>query len=417
MSVTAPRQAQQHDRTNGIGQGADEPAVGSADPRESMLALPRWTQLPLTLLTGKAHVGQQPPLRPTPTFHLVAAFTSLIAGTALSALLLTAGGWWLTGLPVGWAVTLHGMRNLRMMIFHQCAHRNMYGKRRLDMAIGQLSASLLLVQNFRRYSAEHVSDHHAVHHMTLRDPTVQAFLISLDLHPGMSVRRMRRRLLATVLSPKFHARFAAARLRSFLHGSGLWEKVIAAAVYGGAVAAATATGDWQILVVGWLVPLVPLFQVSNTLRLCVKHTFPAPGITRRRGKAYFGSLTNAIFLGETVPPAQVRGARRLAAWLRWFARMTFVHFPARYLVLTGDTVVHDFHHRYPSTRQWANYIFERQRDLESGCRGWPAYRAAWGLVPAINLVFESLSAADPAEFDAGKIRSASSRELFAAFDD
>lgn len=97
--------------------------------------------------------------------------------------------------------------------------------------------------------------------------------------------------------------------------------------------------------------------------------------------------------------------------------MALIHFPSRYLVLTGDTVVHDFHHRYPSTRKWADYIFERQRDLESAGKGWPPYRAAWGLIPAINLVFGSLSAADPVEFDPNKIRSVSNRELFAAFDD
>lgn len=266
-------------------------ATSGDDPRETMRVLPTWTQLPLTLLTGKPYAGQRSRVRPTSTFHLVAAFASMISGTLVTSLLLTMGGWWLIGLPVGWSITLHGMRNLRMMIFHQCAHRNMYGDRSLDAALGRLSASLLLVQNFRRYSAEHVSDHHAVHHMTLRDPTVQAMLVSLDLHPGMPVSKMWRRLLLTLASPRFHARFAVARIRSFLYASDPAEKIIGAFLYGGAVAAVAFTGRWDILVVGWLVPLAPLFQVSNTLRLCVKHTFPDPGITQRRGKAYFGSLT------------------------------------------------------------------------------------------------------------------------------
>jgi fatty acid desaturase len=303
------------------------------------------------------------------------------------------------------------MRNLRMMIYHQCAHRNMYNRRKLDAAVGRMSSSLLVVQNFERYSREHVGDHHAAHHMTLRDPTVQAFLISLDLHTGMSRRQMWWRLLGKLVSPKFHLGFSIARVRSFWHGSATAEKVTALALYGAATAASVLTGQWQIFVVGWLVPLFPLFQVSNTLRLCVKHTFPDPSLTVRKGKDYFASLTNAIFLGDRAPE------RGLGAWLRWSAKMLFVHFPARYLVLTGDTVVHDFHHRYPSNRGWANYLFARQADLDKGSPGWPAYHEAWGLGAAIDLVFDSLSAADADDFDVTKIRSVSKRELFAAFDD
>ncbi|MFD0382009.1 hypothetical protein ACFQ2B_04965 [Streptomyces stramineus] len=41
----------------------------------------------------------------------------------------------------------------------------------------------------------------------------------------------------------------------------------------------------------------------------------------------------------------------------------------------------------------------------------------WGLVPAINYVFDSLAAADAEEYDVTRLRSVSKRELFAAFDD
>ncbi len=189
------------------------------------------------------------------------------------------------------------------------------------------------------------------------------------------------------------------------------------AIYTTAGAATVLTGTWQALLIVWFVPLVLLFQISNTLRLCVKHTFPAPDLTVRRGKEYFGGLTNAIFIGEAAPTAELPPLRRAAAWGGWALRMLFVHAPARYLVLTGDTVVHDFHHRYPSTPRWADYIFERQADLEKGSPGWPPYIQVWGLVPAINLVFDSLSVADPEEFNVARLREVSKRELFAAFDD
>lgn len=388
-----------------------------SDPRETMRVLPGFLQYPLTIFTGKPISGQGSLSWWTPGFHLAGACSSMLIGTVISTVGLVLSGFWLLLLLPGWAVTLHGMRNLRMMVYHQCAHRNMYRRRRLDAAIGRATSGLLIIQHFGRYSKEHVSDHHAAHHMTLRDPTVQAFLVSLDLHPGMTRRRMWRRVLGKIFSPWFHLNFMVARIRSFWHGSDIREKAIAVTLYGGAATITIVTGTWHILLVAWIVPLFPLFQVSNTLRLCVKHTFPSQDVTVHRGKEYFGSLTNAIFIGEPAPSPDLPTARRLAAWARWTTRMLFVHAPARYLVLTGDTVVHDYHHRYPATPKWANYIFERQLDADRGSPGWPPYHQAWGLVPAVNLVFDSLSVADPEKYDVERLREVSKRELFAAFDD
>ncbi|MBC3842193.1 stearoyl-CoA 9-desaturase [Streptacidiphilus sp. 4-A2] len=383
-----------------------------------MRALPGFLQYPLTLFTGKPIAGQKPLSWWTPGFHLATAGLSMLFGVVISCTgLALAGPWFLLLLLPGWAVTLHGMRNLRMMIYHQCSHRNMYRKQRLDAAIGRATSSLLIIQNFARYSREHVADHHAAHHMTLRDPTVQAFLVSLDLHPGMTRRQMWRRVLGKIASPRFHLTFAVARVRSFWHASDPAEKAISVTLYAVAAAATIATGTWPMLLVAWFVPLFPLFQVSNTLRLCVKHTFPARDLAVRRGKEYFGGLTNAIFIGEAAPSPQLPALRRAAGWGKWAARMLFVHAPSRYLVLTGDTVVHDFHHRYPATPKWSNYIFERQADADNGSPGWPAYRETYGLVSAINLVFDSLSVADPEEYSVTRLRAVSKRELFAAFDD
>ncbi|QMU71245.1 fatty acid desaturase [Streptacidiphilus sp. P02-A3a] len=381
-----------------------------------MRSLPRALQFPLTVFTGKPLAEQTPP-RWTPTFHLLSAVAAMAAGITVSTLAWNLGGWYLALLLLGWAVTLHGMRNLRMMVYHQCSHRNMYRKRRLDLVIGRATSSLLVIQNFARYSREHVSDHHAAHHMTLRDPTVQAFLVSLDMHPGMTRRQMWRRLLGKLVSPRFHLAFGISRILSFSHESARSEKAGAIALYGTVTGVAVATGVWPVVLVAWLIPLVPLFQISNTLRLCVKHTFPPVGVEVRRGRAYFASLTNAIFIGEPTPDPRLPLARRTLAWARWTLRMLLVHAPSRYLVLTGDTVVHDYHHRYPSSREWFDYIFARQRDIDAGHQGWPEYHEVWGLVPAISYVFDSLAVADAEEYDVARLQSVSRRELFAAFDD
>lgn len=415
-------------RSHSIVSGADpSPPTGThpdlsagadaEDPiRASLRRLPGALQLPLTFLTGRP-LADQRPVNLSPSFHLFAGLLSMLCGVALSATGMALDGWYLLLLVPGWAMTLHGQRNLRMMIYHQCSHRNMYGHRRLDAAIGHAISSLLIIQNFERYSKEHVADHHAVHHMTLRDPTVQAFLVSLDLHPGMTRRQMWRRVLAKCISPRFHLSFAIARTRSFWHNSARAEKTIALVLYGAGTIAAVWSGLWLSVLLVWFLPLSFFYQISNTFRLCVKHTFPAPHVTVRRGKEYFASLTNAIFIGEAAPAPGLPPHRALAGWLRWTGRMLVIHLPARYLVLTGDTVVHDFHHRYPASRQWQNYLFARQNDLVEGHRGWPPYTAEWGLKAAVDRVFDSLSVADPNEFDVAKIRSVSKRELFAAFDD
>lgn len=391
------------------------------DPRQSMTALPGFLQYPLTVFTGKALRGQKS-LGWTPTLHLVTATASLVAGLLVSTLGWVLGGASLLLLLPGWAMTLHGARNLRMLVYHQCSHRNMYRSRKPDRLIGHAISSLLVIQNFQRYSREHVADHHAAQHMTLQDPTVQAFLVSLEMHPRMTRRQMWHRLLGKLASPRFHFAFAVSRVRSFSKDSARAEKVSALALYGTAVAATVLTGTWPVLLAVWFVPLVPLFQISNTLRLCVKHTFPEPGLEDRRSRAYFASLTNAIFIGDRVPSAELSAWRRALAWSRWTLRLLFVHAPSRYLVLTGDTVVHDYHHRHPRSTNWSNYIFARQRDAEEaeaavGDRNQPPYHEVWGLVPAISHVFDSLAAADAEEFDVNRLKSVSKRELFAAFDD
>ena len=384
--------------------------------RESMTRLPRVLGLPLTLLTGRPYAGQRP-LRLTPTAHLAGAFGSLACGVATTTAALAAGGGWLLLLLPGWAVALHGMRNLRMMAYHQCAHRNMWRRPVADTVLGEFLAGLLVVQAFGAYRAEHVGEHHSVHHMTLRDPTVQAVLVGLGLAPGTTRRAMWRTVVGKLLSPRFHARFLLARVRSYWHGTGPLPRAVWLLGLAAVAALATRLHLWAPVLVGWVLPLAFFYQVSNTLRLCVKHTFPPPGTGARKGREYFGNLTNAIFLGEAAPAAHLPPGRRLRAWCRWWLRMLFVHFPSRYLVLTGDTVCHDFHHRHPTSRDWPNHVFAREADSAAGAPGWPPYRHVWGLVPAIDAVFDSLRAADPEEYSLSRLTEVNERELFAAFDD
>lgn len=360
--------------------------------RESMRSVPG--QLLWSLLTGKPYRGQ-PERRMTPAFHVAGAFASLVVGlasTALGLAVATPPGFVLVG--GGWLVTLHGMRNLRIMIFHHCAHRHMWGNKRLDQITGALISGLLVIPALGPYSVEHATDHHSRHHMSMRDPTVRTLVVTLGLRPGMTCRQMWRRLVGHLSSPLFHARFAAARVRGCVEGTTLRHRIALTFTYGLVALLLTRFNVWTWFLVGWVFPLTVPFQVANTLRLCARHTFPSPG-ERIDSRSQAASFTSAVFLGEAAPSDGLAPGARWAAWLRWLVRMAAVHFPSRYLVLTGDTVCHDFHHRHPNSDHWANYIFARQRDVETGQSGSPPLQEVWGLVPAINHVFESLSLADP----------------------
>ncbi|MFC7538364.1 hypothetical protein ACFQU2_01425 [Siccirubricoccus deserti] len=68
----------------------------------------------------------------------------------------------------------------------------------------------------------------------------------------------------------------------------------------------------------------------------------------------------------------------------------------RLFVLVGDAPCHDFHHRKPATRRWADYIHARQADLDAGSPGFPTgYFETWGLFRAIDQNLETLAATTP----------------------
>jgi len=82
------------------------------------------------------------------------------------------------------------------------------------------------------------------------------------------------------------------------------------------------------------------------------------------------------------------------AWLFWLVRMLGYHLPVRIAILPGELPEHDYHHRHPHSKDWANGIYARQQDLEAGCPGWcESYTEVWGLFEATDRVFETLSKA------------------------
>lgn len=112
-------------------------------------------------------------------------------------------------------------------------------------------------------------------------------------------------------------------------------------------------------------------------------------------KVVIARLTVGRFVGEPLPRRDLPPGPQLWAWGRWCTRLLLLHVPTRLCVLVGELCQHDWHHRHPRG-DWANAVYERQRDLAAGCPGWPEpYREVWGLGNAIDAVFAGLASLPP----------------------
>jgi hypothetical protein len=136
------------------------------------------------------------------------------------------------------------------------------------------------------------------------------------------------------------------------------------------------------IVIGYLVPIALLYNISAFLELICEHTWMRP-IGDTFGRQRITELSWGRFCGEAVP-----AGRGFVAWSAWTLRTAFYHFPCRILVLTGDAPQHDFHHMAPNNRRWTVSAYERRDAVNNGKM---EDREVWGLINAISIVFDSIS--------------------------
>ena len=125
------------------------------------------------------------------------------------------------------------------------------------------------------------------------------------------------------------------------------------------------------------------------LRVCVEHTFPAPG---PRTMASYRTMTSAIISAEPAPVFHPEDGpcERSMRWICWGFRMVLLHLPARFYVLSGDVATHDVHHCKPGA-DFSNFEKERMQLIK---QGYPL-TSTWGVVQAIDKFFTSLSIQSP----------------------
>ena len=212
----------------------------------------------------------------------------------------------------------------------------------------------------------------------------------------MPVQQCWQQLHSAIWNPWFHLKFVAERLQLCFWTSSPLYKLFAYSFWLTVLGLVTYTHSWSTFIIVWLIPATVLFQVATCLRLCAEHTLPDLNVMRHRDKIFTCDATPAVFIGEATPDSDLTGWANLKAWSQWYFRMLLIHAPSRFLVINGDSVVHDLHHRHPGTDEWVNGIWERQEEQDNGCPKFPKpYTEIWGLTNAINATFESLSKLPP----------------------
>jgi hypothetical protein len=366
------------------------------NPREEMARrLPACLQPFISWLTARPIPGAAARER-TAIYHIVTAFLAVVAGVGASGLAFFAadGAAQLALLPLASILTASGMGKLQAVIYHHCAHCTVLRRRAHNICLGRAIGILLLVKHFDSYQSEHMIHHSPKKLLTHEDEFAQFVFNLCGLRLGLPKNVLWRSILLSFASPFFHMRFLLSRISANLLSRSPAHNLVAMLYWALLLVAVDAADAWTAFIVLWLVPLVVLFQIATALRVLCEHRFPHESIMALRDKRFVGHATAGVFAGHMPPIEAANSAAGALKWMGWWVRMLTLHLFERVFVLVGDAPAHDFHHRHPASRKWANYIQAREADRLAGCPNYPVnYGESWGLFRAIdeNLALMSLA--------------------------
>lgn len=295
-------------------------------------------------------------------------------------------------------LTTGSLRNSQVTFAHHAVHGALFASPALNRFAACLATVIPLAQNETAYRADHIGRHHRRKHFTTPSDPDEAFLIMLGFRAGMPRRDAWRLFSLTLLSPRYHLILTWSRLRSTLIDAS-WKHRAAAIAWLGVLAGLGAALPPWIFVVAVLLPLGPLYGMSALTQFASEHAWlltpEGPGLDNRA----YAQRCVARFCASPAPSPRLRGLSAAAAWALWGTELLLVHAPVRLGVLVGDLTVHSFHHTAAfagfDPRNWPNAVFERQAALDQGQAVVLAEAEAWGIVPALDWVFDGISRAQP----------------------
>lgn len=325
--------------------------------------------------------------------YFINASAVLATGICASYLVIASGNFW--GLPIGWGLTLYGMRELRLPIMHEASHNDLTQKVWLDKLIGQAIAILLWNEPFQAYMVQHEKgipgSRKKVHHkwtdlLAPGEDTFEAHK-NYGFKPGVAPQENWEHLIWLLVNPAFYARRFFKSLKAMLCSPYPTANLMALVIWLTVVGVAIASGNLGEFALIWIVPRVFFYEICGLLRMSVEHYYPEGDARGKRTMRDYRQMTKAIFCAEPTPclSPDATAPETYLAWGGWALRMVAIHLPTKLFVLTGDSPCHDLHHARPGA-DWPNSEIERQKLAESGF----PLTANWGLVAALEDFFISL---------------------------
>ena len=358
--------------------------------------------------TGKPYAGQQPLLNLSGTQLWLLSSICLIAATAANLTIVSAtpnlGYWSLLAIPTSFYLTIlttGALRAQHVVFGHYAIHSKIFGSRRLNRIGANIMTAIPIVQNADEYR----SDHREAHHIgsiftTAHDPDAD-FLLKLGFKPGIKKHEAWWLLIYTMFSPSFHTVLIWKRLKSALFMSTWLHKAILC-VWLTCLIYTSSHNPWWVFAIAVLLSLIPLYHISALLQLLSEHrwlvTHEGPGTIEngsleQKRKAYAERCIGR-FSGDSYPSDEISGIQLIVEWIGWGLRLALIHAPVRWGGWVGDLPAHDWHHVVNDFTNWPNAIFERQRLIDKEDKYKLAEREAWGILAALDWVFEGLEKAE-----------------------
>lgn len=364
--------------------------------RNSMRALPGFMQPFLSWLTAKPLHEDLDKVRPLKPFHHIVVSAGLIAGGALLAGIgysQASIALWL----LGFVLATGGIKQMQVMICHNCAHDMVFESRETNMTVGRIISGVLMLKPFDSYKSEHALHHSSKTLLTDDDDTLSYLQSVVGLKPSDSIASMWTKLVSTALSPLAVLRSCWGRLKGTATAENRRVAVLTLVFWAGLALLSAVLGHFDLFIVAWVIPIFAGYHISTTFRLAAEHTWPSVDVLERRGIDFICESTTGVFIGEELRiPEGVGTVRRFAHISVWLIKMLAFHLFVRVFVMVGDTPCHDFHHRRPRSKDWPNYITARERDRLEGSKPFPTnYADNWGYINSVTTNFRNFQRALP----------------------
>lgn len=364
--------------------------------RNSMRALPGFMQPFLSWLTAKPLPEDLDKVRPLKPFHHIVVSAGLIAGGALLAGIgysQASIALWL----LGFVLATGGIKQMQVMICHNCAHDMVFESRETNMTVGRIISGVLMLKPFDTYKTEHALHHSSKTLLTDDDDTLSYLQSVVGLKPSDSIAAMWTKLVSTALSPLAVLRSFWGRLKGTATAANRRVAALTLVFWAGLALLSAALGHVDLFIVAWVIPVFAGYHISTTFRLAAEHTWPSVEVLERRGIDFICESTTGVFIGEELRIPEGAGTvRRLTHISVWLIKMLAFHLFVRVFVMVGDTPCHDFHHRRPRSKDWPNYITARERDRIEGSKPFPTnYADNWGYINSVTTNFRNFQRALP----------------------